>query len=238
MEVGIYKITNPKGKVYIGQSCRLSIRKKQYQYLPKKQPKILNSILKYGWVNHKFEIIEYCTIKELHEKESFYKEEFIKNKGWKKALFFNINDRERVNGHLSKEHKNHISKGNYNPIYEYYLDGTFKTEWYNMNIASTTLNISSGYLHTILNSKTSSHTFNNSRWSKYKTDKLDFPIGKYEGLKKPVYQYDKNMNLIKKHKSVREAAKFMDTKPQHISAACLKKIQTCKGFILEYELKT
>lgn len=56
--VGIYKITSPSGKVYIGQSWDIVARWTKYSPLPhKKQRHIYNSILKYGVKNHKFEII-------------------------------------------------------------------------------------------------------------------------------------------------------------------------------------
>lgn len=56
--VGIYKITSPSGRVYIGQSRNIKDRKRLYKYLHcKGQPKIYNSIKKHGWDNHLFEII-------------------------------------------------------------------------------------------------------------------------------------------------------------------------------------
>lgn len=56
--VGIYKITSPTGKVYIGQSRNIKGRKRLYKYLHcKGQPKIYNSISKYGWDSHQFDII-------------------------------------------------------------------------------------------------------------------------------------------------------------------------------------
>ena len=56
--VGIYKITNPSGRVYIGQSCRIEHRKDQYRRLEcKNQIRVYASISKYGWEAHKFEII-------------------------------------------------------------------------------------------------------------------------------------------------------------------------------------
>lgn len=62
----IYKITSPNGKVYIGQTFDLSRRKSRYKRLDcKQQPKIFNSILKYRWELHLFEIIE--EIKEIKE---------------------------------------------------------------------------------------------------------------------------------------------------------------------------
>lgn len=56
--LGIYKITNPIGDIYIGQSRNINRRKKEHEkdkrgaHLPLK-----SSINKYTWVNHIFEII-------------------------------------------------------------------------------------------------------------------------------------------------------------------------------------
>lgn len=56
--IGIYKITNPKNKIYIGQSWNILERKRVYiNNYCKLQQKLYNSIKKYGWENHKFEII-------------------------------------------------------------------------------------------------------------------------------------------------------------------------------------
>ncbi len=55
---GIYKITNPKGRVYIGQS--VDVRQRVYRYKMghcESQSRLHRSILKYGWDKHKFEII-------------------------------------------------------------------------------------------------------------------------------------------------------------------------------------
>ena len=56
--VGIYKITSPSGRVYIGQSRKVEYRKDQYRRLEcKNQIKVRSSILKYGWDAHSFEVI-------------------------------------------------------------------------------------------------------------------------------------------------------------------------------------
>ena len=72
--IGIYKIINPKGKIYIGQSVDIEDRKKQYKYLSKYSlgRKIKNSIKKYGWENHTHEIIEECSVEQLDEREIFW----------------------------------------------------------------------------------------------------------------------------------------------------------------------
>jgi len=64
--IGIYKITNPKGAVYIGQSKNIDNRWKDYFKLRcKKQQRIFNSLNKYGVDNHTFEVIEECDKIEL-----------------------------------------------------------------------------------------------------------------------------------------------------------------------------
>lgn len=55
--IGIYKITNPNNAIYIGQSIDLNRRIRNYKKVSKDQTYLFNSINKYGYENHKFEII-------------------------------------------------------------------------------------------------------------------------------------------------------------------------------------
>lgn len=72
--IGIYKITNPKGKVYIGQSINIEERMLKYKYLNSNSigAKLLNSFKKYGWETHKFEVIELCDLPSLPQKEKYW----------------------------------------------------------------------------------------------------------------------------------------------------------------------
>ena len=71
--IGIYKITNPKGKIYIGQSIDIERRFKEYKKLQCNQSiKLFNSLKKYGIENHMFEILEECLLEQLNEKEENY----------------------------------------------------------------------------------------------------------------------------------------------------------------------
>lgn len=56
---GIYKITSPSGKIYIGQSTNIYVRFSNYKSVSpiKAQRKLYNSFLKHGVENHIFEII-------------------------------------------------------------------------------------------------------------------------------------------------------------------------------------
>ena len=75
MTTGIYKITSPSNKVYIGLSRKIEERWKGYSVKKKtapQQPKLYYSFKKYGIENHKFEILEECKFEELSEKEIYY----------------------------------------------------------------------------------------------------------------------------------------------------------------------
>lgn len=75
--IGIYKITSPTGKVYIGQSIEIEKRWMRYKNITKsvkKQPAIYNSLLKYGAENHIFEVIEECEIEQLNIRERYWQD--------------------------------------------------------------------------------------------------------------------------------------------------------------------
>jgi group I intron endonuclease len=70
---GIYKITSPTNKIYIGQSINIIKRWQKYYNLNcKQQPKIYASLVKYGANKHKFEIICQCDKLELNNLEKYY----------------------------------------------------------------------------------------------------------------------------------------------------------------------
>lgn len=73
--IGIYKIINPKSKIYIGQSIDIEKRFKTYSSLScPSQIKLLNSFKKYGVDNHIFEIIEECDLDNLNERERYWQD--------------------------------------------------------------------------------------------------------------------------------------------------------------------
>lgn len=71
--IGVYKITSPSGKIYIGSSINIEKRIKYYSSSNcKGQYRLYNSINKYGWKSHIFEIIEECSLNILHQRERYY----------------------------------------------------------------------------------------------------------------------------------------------------------------------
>jgi group I intron endonuclease len=76
-KIGIYKITSPSGKVYIGQAIDIERRWNMYRLLHcKSQIKLYNSFISYGVENHTFEIIKECEIYELNYYERHFQEYF------------------------------------------------------------------------------------------------------------------------------------------------------------------
>lgn len=91
MAVGIYKITNPKGAIYIGSSKDIYKRWQSYKRLDNvSQHKIHNSLNKYGVDNHIFEILEICEIDDLLNLERDY------------CLKFNVLDKCNLNLRIPK----------------------------------------------------------------------------------------------------------------------------------------
>jgi group I intron endonuclease len=79
---GIYKITSPTNKIYIGKSKNIINRWKLYKNLKCKGQSIIYASLKrHGSDNHIFEIIEECEEKFLDERELFWYN-YYKNDGY------------------------------------------------------------------------------------------------------------------------------------------------------------
>ena len=93
--IGIYKITSPTNKIYIGQSIDIKGRFKYYEKLKcKKQPRLYNSLKKHKQENHKFEIIIECEIKQLNDLERYYQEIYnVTSKNGLNCILTKTNDR-------------------------------------------------------------------------------------------------------------------------------------------------
>lgn len=75
--VGIYKITSPTNRIYIGQSTNINRRESEYKSgngSVKSQVLLYRSINKYGWKNHTFEIIEECKFEDLNKRERYWQD--------------------------------------------------------------------------------------------------------------------------------------------------------------------
>ena len=178
--VGIYKITNPKGRSYIGQSVNINNRKYAYMAINRRNigPIIANSLDKYGWENHKFDIIEECSIEQLHKREVYWKAvELEKKEGdMQQVLFCNMHD-----------------VGSFGPLSQHIIDkliGQKRTD-------ETKLNMRNAKLGKTSNFKGKKHT--DETRLKIKNSRLGKPSNRPV---KPVLQYSLEGNFIKKWDSI------------------------------------
>lgn len=109
--IGIYKITSPSNKIYIGQSQDIKLR--FYYYSIKSctgQRKLYHSLKKHGVENHIFEVIEECTIEKLNERERYYQDFYnVTGENGLNLVLQGANEKRKV---ISDEMKKRISIAN------------------------------------------------------------------------------------------------------------------------------
>jgi len=138
-----YKITNPVGLCYVGQTVNLKTRMASYKlYSCKKQYKIYQSLIKYGWDAHTFEVIEdgNYTQEEANEIEIRlilkYKQE---------GISLNVQDGgSRLLPMCGKEH--HFAK----KFYQIDFEGNVLNEFWTMKEAASKLKIGHNAISRIL----------------------------------------------------------------------------------------
>lgn len=107
--IGIYKITSPSGKIYIGQSINIEKRFARYKTDScKNQIRLSNSFEKYGVLNHKFEIVCECKESELNKLERFYQD--LNQVTSKKGLNCRLTKTNDRSGSFSEESKLKMSR--------------------------------------------------------------------------------------------------------------------------------
>lgn len=96
--IGIYKITSPSNRIYIGQSIDIDKRFNQYKSISQTrgQKRLHYSLKKYGVENHLFEIIELCDVILLNERERYWQDFYNVLKDGLNCLLTNTNDSIKV----------------------------------------------------------------------------------------------------------------------------------------------
>ena len=215
----IYKITNPSGHIYIGQSRNFNQRLKYYKSLKSKsQPKLHNSFLKYGFENHKIEIIEHCSINELNEKEIYYIKKYNSVKCGMNCIV------RGQNIEMSDETKKRYSeskKGKLNPNFG-------KSTW-NKGIRQW---------------ENKTHPFFGKKLSKEHIEKIKKSNSKIyakggDNIRAVrINQFDLQGNLIKTWGSSKCIERELNIDCSSIIKNCKYKLKTCKGYIFRYADRT
>lgn len=209
MSIGIYKITSPSGKVYIGQSINIEKRWKKYSIHKKvsqQQSKLHYSFRKYGKENHTFEIIEECSIEQLNEREIYW---INKYNSVKKGLNISIGGYNFGEINLGKKH----SPETINKM----------KEWWRLNKKPR----SQETINKIKNTKKENPQIMD--YNRIKNHINNSP------LKKPIYQLDLEDNIIQEFSSINEAARDLNIRNDGISACLRGKQKTAYGYKWKYK---
>jgi len=225
--IGIYKIISPTNKLYIGQSVDIDRRFKEYKRLNcKQQPKIYNSLQKYGSENHIFKIIEECSIDQLNEKELYWKIHYNSiSEGLNCELYDN------GVGPRSEETKRRISEALVDHHLCYTKEIILKMK--KPKPLGFGKNISKKLKGRPNSMKGKTQKFKGrvspNKGNKY-THSLETTIKKY----KPILQYDLKDNFIQEWSSIKEAKN--KTKINNIPLALSGANKTAGGYIWRYKL--
>lgn len=221
----IYKITNPSGKVYIGQTWNFEKRKKDYKWLGsvKKQPALYNSLIKYGFENHKIEVIH--QLPEDVSQTILNTYEYLYWELYKNCNIELLNIREPGSrGKLSEATKKILSDqrmGNKNPLFGIKMSEknveTLRQRWKGKNNPTFGKNMAGE---------------NNPSFGSKRTKKHIKIIIKRNS--KPVIQYSIEGKKIKKFTSAMEVQRKLKIPQTNISEVCLGKRKTAGNFIWKF----
>lgn len=221
--VGIYKITNPKGRVYVGQSVDIEKRIRRYKVLSVKtkgQTKIWRSLKKYGVENHTFEVLLICNESQLNRWERFFQEMFDCVDNGLNCRYTKSGDKS---GRVSKETLKRMSeaqKGNNNWLGRKHSDESKEK----IRQKATGRKFSKE----VNKKKASRGSFGIGKesWSKGK-------FGKEHPKAKAVVAYNHMWCIA--FDTVKEAAEYFGRSPGNISSCCKGKLKTAYGYKWKYK---
>lgn len=208
--IGIYKITSPNNRIYIGQSKNINRRFKEYKSLNncKGQIKLYRSFLKYGILNHTFEICELCNLKFLNKKERYWQEHYnvideglncFLTKTDKKPRIISKEYKEKISNTLKKGYRNglipHPRKNKGKKINIYDFKGNIIHEEISFSDATKILNLSNRSVlkNTIRDERFLSHKkYVITPFNKNYYDYIYNSLKKYNGNSIPLYQIYKS----------------------------------------------
>ena len=228
--IGIYKITNPKGNSYIGQSRDIEHRFYYYKLSSewiKEQRKLYNSIKKYGHENHTFEIIEECTEEVINNREIYWIEFYDSVKNGLNLKYGGIGGRhsEETKQNISKalmgkkQSKETIEKRSKS------LKGQKRSEYTKQLMSEAGKNREITWGDQISQAKlNSTYKFTESHKNKIS-----------QSSSKPVEQYTPNGILINTYPSATEAMKQTGIKNDNISQNLRGKSKSAGGFVWKYK---
>lgn len=231
-------ITSPTGRLYVGSSINVKQRWRRYESNNcKEQVKLYRSLLKYGYKNHKFEIVWQGNISEMRKYETLI--------GWE----FNVLEPENLNLQLpkygdtysctSEETKNKMKKSS----------GHYKTNLGKKASEETKKKMSNSQkgkkmskeaiektrLANIGRKKSQESKDKQSRALKGKKLSQKHIENRTKAQIKPIIQYDLQRNFIKEWESAISVKRELNFDNSSITKCCKGKRKIAYGFIWGYK---
>lgn len=212
VKIGIYKITSPSKRVYIGQSVNIERRFRQYKNMSNcnDQSTLFRSLLKHGFENHVFEVLELCSCEILTERESFWID-FFNSTNKKKGM--NIRN-AGSKGKLSNDTKIKISKAN---------KGKKRTEEQKNKLSK-------------YKKENPTKFWTGKKRDKKTIEKIRLSLKGVVNANKPIIHYDLQMNEIGRYESATDASRKLNIGRSSIKNNLLGLSKTCKKSIFKYAL--
>jgi|LakMenEpi03Aug12_release.lakeMendotaPanAssembly.Ray.scaffolds.fasta_scaffold410592_2 group I intron endonuclease len=219
--IGIYKITSPSNKVYIGQSVNIENRKKNYTNFKTNKnnigPKMYNSLQKHGWEQHIFEIIEECCLDQLNEREIYWGEHYC---SLEEGLNCKLGDGR---GHCCEETKQKISLAKTGMEYKMTEEGRK-----NKSKLLTGLKRSEETKKKISQAKQGHECYSNPERSKN--------LRKNSPFKKEITQFSLNGEKIQTFPSAKEACRYLGKSNNSIADCASGRQKTAYGYVWKYKI--
>lgn len=219
--IGIYKITSPTNKIYIGQSDHIYRRWGYYKRLAsniQQQVGIYRSLLKHGVENHIFDIVEECELEELNTRERYWQDHYDVLKYGLNCILVKTDEKPLINSEETKLRKSLAAPTR--PIKQYSLNGVFIKRWDRIIDVERTLRIAN---QTITNNcKGIKNSAGGFIW---RYDDSDLEVKPVISIKygTPIIQYDLYGDFIQEWKSISMAGRGLSIDSSRIWSCCLLK---------------
>lgn len=205
----IYRIISPSGRIYIGQTVNVNARKSAYRNLRCKSQHILyNSLKKYGFENHVFDVIDECGEIEANNLEGFYIKEY------KSCIY----DNERYGMNLVRQHEpeRNSKRGKRNPLSE--------------STKEKIKNSLTGVKHTLERKNNMSKACIGRIQSNETIEK------RVKHLYKPIIQLSMDNIFIKEWESIKQAVEELNVPRSSVQMTAKGKYKHGGGFKWQYKL--
>lgn len=245
---GIYKITSPSGKVYIGQSVNIEQRiKKHINCIYKYDYALYRSLRKYGIEQHKIETVlelsENISVNWLNYWEQFFID-FYRGAGCELMNMINANGKgnhttetkEKLSKSIKSAWKDPVKRFNFLKnstrrvkVNQYSLNGELVRVWNSITEAACSLNVKVCHISSCCKGKKKS--IGGYLWSYLDEIPREYFVDKGE---KAIKQYDSSYNFIRVWPSARQAYFSTGITQQNIVACLKNRRNLAGGYIWKY----